>query len=491
MPHGHQAAIVPIGGAVRQVHFTYISWDDVKALWSAAIALVVLQVVVLPMGAGSGVATATSGDDSQLLQAYIYGYAPVAMAATRAVQTAVPDATSSPGKAPINQFSRSTTLATPSNRTVVRPNSDTLYTSAWLDLTDEPIVLHVPPTGDRYVVLPMLDAYSNEFASVGSRTTGSNGGDFLIVGPRWSGDPPDGITDLIHAPTNTVWIIGRTLVHGESDLNTAVGLTEQYQLVPLSAYADFLRTGHYDPPTGVPVEPPDPAFDGTPVTSGSGFSGPAFFDRLADVDAHDPPPPDQLETATALVQNGSARKDELAPDLVAQAVMTEVQRAAATATRKNGWASNQNLGDYGTDYVVRAAAARLGLGATLAEEAMYLNTTADPGGQPLQGSTTYALHFAPGQAPPANGFWSLTVYDQNGFLVENPIGRYSLGSETGPVFNPDGSLDVVLQHDQPPPGSVTNWLPTPDGQFTLSLRLFWPAAAALSGEWVPPPLERR
>src|SRR5262249_652410 len=156
---------------------------------------------------------------------YIYGYAPVTLEAIRALLTAVPDATTAPGSAPINQFARQDKLADPSERLIVHPNADTLYTTAWLDLAAEPIILHVPNTNARYYLIAMLDAYSNEFASVGSRTTGNSEGNFAIAGPHWKGELPQGLSGVIRAPTNTVWLIGRTLVHGQEDLSAALTVT--------------------------------------------------------------------------------------------------------------------------------------------------------------------------------------------------------------------------------------------------------------------------
>jgi hypothetical protein len=158
----------------------------------------------------------------ELLQDYIYGYAGVALDATRALATAVPDATTVPGRAPVNQFAYRSALATPSDTFIVRPNADTLYTTAWLDLEREPIILHVPDSGGRYYLIPMLDAYSNAFASIGSRTTGSRAGNYAIVGPLWQDFVPRDVTSVIRAPTNTVWLLGRTLVKGPADLPDGV-----------------------------------------------------------------------------------------------------------------------------------------------------------------------------------------------------------------------------------------------------------------------------
>jgi hypothetical protein len=426
-----------------------------------------------------------------ILQDYIYGYAPVALEATRAIQTAVPDATTTPGRAPINQFAYKHTLATPDEQLIVRPNADTLYTTAWLDL-QEPLILHVPDTSGRYYLMPLYDAYSNELASVGSRTTGDGVGNFAIVGPSWQGTLPDGLSGVLHAPTNTVWVLGRTLVRGADDLSAAVAVTSQYKLVPLSAYSEFLATGQYTPPTGVPVVPPNPDFVGLPITSAPGFSMPEFFDVLAAVAARNPVPPDQQPQAASLVLDGFLNQNQLTSVTVKEANIAFIARLLRTARVQNNWSVNLNIGNYGTDYLTRAAIAQYGLGANIPDDAVYPNTSKDSANNSLDGGNSYVIHFAPGQTPPVHGFWSVTVYDQSGFLVPNPINRYTVGSETGLVPNADGSIDILLQST--PPSSLqnslqNNWLPTPTGPFNLTLRLYWPDPSALNGSWIIPPVE--
>ncbi|HYZ42208.1 MAG TPA: DUF1254 domain-containing protein, partial [Stellaceae bacterium] len=393
-----------------------------------------------------------------LLDDYIYGYAPVAVAAVRSLMTAVPDATSSPGRAPINQLARVKRLATPAARRVPRPNADTLFTLAWLDLSNEPIILHVPAMADRYYLIPLYDAYSNEFASIGSRTTGNGEGDFALAGPAWKLPPPAGLR-IVRAPTNTVWLIGRTLVRGQSDLPAAIALADRYQLIPLSAYSQFLATGNYSPPTNVPATPLNPDFVAAPITRSPGFFKPEFFDALAMIASQNPPPAAVAPQADALVRHGLARKDELTPALIAEATSAMVHDMKARRTQQNGWSVDLTAGDYGSDYLHRAAIARFGLGANIAADAIYPSTAIDGAGEPLVGAKNYVIHFPPGATPPVRGFWSLTVYDRDGFLVANPINRYTVGSETALVRNPDGSLDILLQNTAPKT-LATNWLPT-------------------------------
>jgi hypothetical protein len=410
------------------------------------------------------------------------------MAAARSLFTAVPDATSSPGRAPINQLARLDALASPASRLIPRPNADTLYSLAWLDLAHGPMILHVPDTAGRYFLIPLYDAYSNEFASIGSRTTGDGEGDFAIVGPLWRGALPPDLAGVIRARTNTVWLIGRTLVRGVADLAAARAVTDQYQLVPLPAFPQFQATGSYTPPTNVPVTAPNPDFVALPITNAVGFSMPEFFNLLLDTSLRNAPPLPQLRQAAQFVHDGFVHRSELTPAVAAQAESALLEELLATRTQQNGWSIDLATGDYGTDYLKRAAIARFGLGANIAADAVYPSATSDAAGNPLIGTTSYTIHFAAGQTPPVRGFWSLTVYDQSGFLIPNPINRYSVGSETGLAANPDGSIDILLQNAAPA-ALQSNWLPTPAGAFNLTLRFYWPEQPILDGTYVIPPVE--
>lgn len=448
-------------------------------------ATLILVAVLSTVQAQSAVDPTTQR--ARILQDYIYGYSPMAMEATRALLTAVPDNITVPGIAPINQFGYRTTLADPEEQLIIRPNADTLYTSAWLDLSREPMILHVPDTAGRYYLMPMLDAYTNEFASIGARTTGTGAGNYAIVGPDWRGNLPTSVSGVAYAPTNTVWIIGRTLVRGQADLADAVAVTRQFLLVPLSAYPSFLQTANYTPPTGVSVTPPNPDFVGLPVTNSPGFSKPEFFDVLAAYSLQNPPPFDQLAEASALVLDGFFRQAQLNSDIVKQANDAFASELPSIGVNENGWILNLKGGNYGTDYLLRSTLTRFGFGTNIAADAVYPSANTDITGAPLTGTNSYVIHFAPGQTPPAHGFWSITAYNQQGFLVPNPIQRYAVGSETGLTPNADGSIDIFLQNT-PPATLHTNWLPTPTGPFELTLRIYWPDQSVLNGVWMPPPI---
>ena len=416
-------------------------------------AVVTLAAALLTVQAQSPLDPTTQ--TARILQDYVYGFSPVAMEATRAILTAVPDNTTVPGIAPINQFGYRTTLADPQERLIIRPNADTLYTTAWLDLDREPMILHVPDTAGRYYLMPMLDAYSNEFASIGARTTGTGVGNYAIVGPDWRGTLPTPVSGVVYAPTNTAWIIGRTLVRGQADLQDAVAVTRQFLLIPLSAYPSFYQTGTYTPPTEVPVTPPNPDFAGLPVTNSPGFSKPEFFDVLAVYSLQNPPSRDEIGQASALVLDGFFHQAQLNSNIVKQANDAFTSELPSLGVNENGWILNTNGGNYGTDYLLRSTFTRFGFGTNIAEDAVYPSANIDITGTPLTGTKSYVIHFPPGQTPPAHGFWSITVYNQEGFLVPNPIQRYDVGSETGLTPNADGSIDIFVQNTPPALGTGT------------------------------------
>jgi hypothetical protein len=441
------------------------------------LATTALAGVLLPSlaGAGQGVPS-----QKEVINGYIYDYASTVFKATRDVATAVPN--NQGGGAPINQFHYATTLSTPADRTVIRPNADTLYTSGWLNLWAQPIVLHVPDTTGRYYLIPIYDAYTNEFASIGTRTTGAGAGDYAIIGPGWSGVLPPGLSGVVRAPTNAVWALGRTLVRGPDDLANAAALTKLYTLTPLSHYGK-----PYKPPTNVKVTPPNPDFVGQPIPAAPGFSEPEYFTYNAKFLHQNPPSPSQ-EALALRYRNVAAHEDLLTQDLINQAKQEMAAAASASAITVNNWKLNLKTGDYGTNYALRAAVALGGFGANAAVDAVYPSTSVDGTGAPLIGANSYTIHFPAGQLPPAQGFWSITCYDQTGFLVANPINRYDVGSETGLQPNSDGSLDIVLQATAPAT-NVTNWLPTPAGApFNLTLRIYWPAQNVLNGTYVIPPV---
>jgi hypothetical protein len=419
--------------------------------------------------------------------AYVFGYPLVLMAETRRQMTNVPEPMGM--AAPINQFVRPKEMPDAEFRAVIRPNVDTLYATSFLDVTREPIVVHLPDTAGRYYLTPMLDAYTNVFAVPGSRTTGTEAHDFAIVGPGWSGELPERLEKL-QAPTNLVWIINRTQLDGKADLRACVALNEQFTLTPLSAFGR-----PYTPPRNQPVDPSiDPNVPPPEVVAR--MDAHTFFGTLAKLMQDNPPATRDREALDRFLAIGLA-PGRFAPSLEAA---TAIERAVPRALTRiaehvsdmgghvNGWLVTPELGEYGTRYDDRATVALVGLGANLAADALYPLVDRDEDGELLDGRNYYVLHFDRGQVPPVNAFWSITMYDTRGYFVPNPLDRYALGSRDPLRHNPDGSLDVYLQASPPSGELAANWLPAPEGKFNLVMRLYWPKDAILNGYWEPPPI---
>jgi hypothetical protein len=425
--------------------------------------------------------------------AYVYGYPLVTMDLTRRVLTNVE--TPAGNTAPVGQFANLRTYPDASFRAVTAPNADTLYSAAWLDLSAEPMVLRLPDMGDRYYLMPMLSGWTEVFASPGTRTSGTGPQQYLITGPGWQGEVPEGLT-RVEAPTSTVWILGRTYCSGTPEDYAAVhALQDQYTLLPLSAYG-----GNYTPPPG----PVDPNVDANaPVRDQvEALDGEAFFARLGALMAENPPAPADAPLVARMAKIGvvpgrGGDTSGLDPAVVAarKAAPTEgkariVAHADTAGRAVNGWMVSTDTGTYGTDYLQRAYVARIGLGANLPQDAVYPTTSVDADGQPLTGANAYVIHFEKGQAPPVKGFWSVTLYDPQLFFVDNALHRYAISPRDDLKPNPDGSLDLYIQHDSPGKARKANWLPAPSGDFVLMMRLYAPESAVIDGTWQPPEVRR-
>ncbi|MFA5110438.1 MAG: DUF1254 domain-containing protein [Desulfobaccales bacterium] len=427
-------------------------------------------------------------------EVYIYGYPLVLMGVTQRVMTNVP--ASGAGRAPLNQFVHLRAFPTPEFKEVARPNADTLYSIAWLDLTNGPMVLHVPDTQGRYYLMEILDAWTNVFAPVGKRSTGTQAGDFAISGPAWRGQLPPGVQE-IRAPTNLVWIIGRIQTNGQADFAVVNALQEQFTLTPLNSFGR-----PYTPPSNVPVHP-GIDLQTPPVTQVAEMSAATFFTTLAELMKTNPPSPLDAAilvkaAALGLVPGQDFDPGKLGPkaarylDAAIKKGQAEIAaRLNRLGTMENGWfVMRGKIGSYGTDYLTRAAVALFSLGANLPEDALYPAAKVDQNGNPLTGANRYTVHFAPGQTPPVNAFWSITMYNRDGFFVPNPIHRYAIGDRDHLKFNADGSLDLYIQHEAPGKDQEANWLPAPQGPFNLVMRLYWPKTEAIDGTWKPPAVVR-
>jgi hypothetical protein len=424
------------------------------------------------------------------VNAYLYFYPLVTMELTRRQLTNGGPA-ASPIQAPMNAFANIGAYPAADMKAVVRPNFDTLYSSAWLDLTKEPVVVSVPDTGGRYYLLPMLDMWTDVFASPGWRTTGTQAGNFLVTPHGWTGSAPTGVT-RIDAPTPYVWIIGRTKTDGPADYDAVHKIQAELKVTPLSGWGKTSPPATFDPSVDMKT-PPKVQVDTMEAAK--------YFAAAAEILKLQPPHlTDQPIIAQLLrigLQPGRSFDLAAADPVVKKALETAPAEAQALMTWKvktlarvaNGWSMNTDtMGVYGNYYLKRAIVAQLGLGANLPEDAIYPINLADDTGQPLNGASNYTLHFDKGAIPPVDAFWSVTLYDQEGYQVANSLNRFAVSSWMPFRYNPDGSLDLYFQNGSPGPAKEANWLPAPKGPFNLTMRLYAPKSDALTGKWNPPPV---
>jgi hypothetical protein len=426
------------------------------------------------------------------VDAYLYFYPLITMDLTRLQFTNV-EPGKDPLKGPMNTFVNIPAYPSADMRVVVRPNFDTLYSSAWLDLTKEPVVVSVPDTGGRYYLLPMLDMWTDVFASPGWRTTGTSAGNFLITSSDWSGTTPSEFTQ-IKAPTPYVWIIGRTKTDGPADYEAVHKIQAGYKITPLS------RWGKEPEPVTVKIDP-NVDMSTPPKKQVDTMPAGKFFAYAAELlKLHSPHITDQpiivelrkigfeagksfdLGKADPTVKKALKNVPEDAQKLMAWKVPT-------LARVVNYWSMNTDtIGVYGNYYLKRAIVSQLGLGANLPEDAIYPLNLSDSEGQPLDGANKYTIHFDKGATPPVNAFWSITLYDPEGFQVANTLNRFAVSSWMPFNYNPDGSLDLYFQNERPGNHKEANWLPAPKGPFNLTMRLYAPRGDSLTGKWNPPPV---
>ena len=422
-------------------------------------------------------------------KAYAFAYPLVLMEMTRRSSLRY-------GAAEMNRFTHARQFPDDTFHQVIRPNADTLYSSAWLDLSEEPVLLHVQDTHDRYYLMQLMDAWTETVSVPGKRTTGTGDGWFAIVGPGWHGTLPAQV-QRIDCPTNMAWLLGRTQTNGVADYPAVHKLQDGYTLMPLSRYPD--GPAPHAPSAGRPdmtgfVRPPAQVAQLSPV---------AFFTLLAELLVKNPmqvgDEPMMAELRKIGITPGKFDPSPLGPDgqkAIADGVAAAAARLGSLDGRDGkpgptGWTGGSKfVGRYGTNYGIRAGVARIGLGANPPEDATYLNCHQDDQAQPLDGSRRYRIHFAKNEIPPVKAFWSVTVYDQQGYFAANPIHRFAIGDRDALKFNADGSLDIYIQHASPGPEEDSNWLPAPESVFNLSLRLYWPGDKILKGVWTPPVVQR-
>jgi hypothetical protein len=399
-------------------------------------------------------------------------------------------------KAPWNHIWNSARLFTPADKAIQTPNSDTLYSMIGADLRAEPIVLTVPAMEkDRYFSVQLIDYYTFNFDYIGSRTTGNGGGVFLLAGPGWKGETPKAIDKVFRSETELAFPGFRTQLFNPGDIDNVKKVQAGYKVETLSA---FLGT---TPPEAAPaiefIKPLSPAEQKT---------SPEFFNILNFVLQFCPTVPSETELMARFAKIGVGAGKTFDVGTLTPEMKSAIEQGMAdawadmAALQKRIDAKEVTLGEmFGTreylknNYLYRMAAAVNGIYGNSKQEAMYPIYAIDSDGQKLDGTKRYAVRFAPGDLPPVNAFWSLTMYElPSSLLVANPINRYLLNSPMIPQFkrDADGSITFYIQNESPGADKEANWLPAPKGPFVCFMRLYWPKPEALDGRWKQPPMQK-
>ena len=452
----------------------------------------------------SHVGYSSAADQDELLQiakdAYVYGYSLITTEVTRVQMTNVAKVEGE--HAPMGQFINVKRYPPADYRGVSAPNADTLYSITWVDLT-EPQVFSHPDMGKRFYLLPMYNLWMDIFDSPGARTTGGAGANYLLTGPGWEGKVPEGMTQVKSA-TRKMLILGRTYADGtDKDYKAVNALQAKLKITPLSAWGK-----PYTPKA--PAVDPNPGFSMTDkpqeVILAMGTEG--YFNKLADLMCKDAPP--AAADAPMLARMAKLGIEPCKPfklanlDPALQAKLADLPQVALKEIGANqstlgrevkGWTFTSGLGVYGTDYMKRAVVAAFGWPANLEKDAVYPYTLIDSSGQKLEGKNKYTLTFAKDQTPPANGFWSITMYqiDKGWWFVPNPLNKFTVSPRNDLHYNADGSLTLYFQHESPGKDKEANWLPAPKGEFIPMMRMYWPKDSGLSildGTWTPPQVHK-
>lgn len=452
--------------------------------------LFLLAVLLLPL---AGCSLTNSTDDyseahALAEEAYIFAYPMLENYRTMQLQAI--------SQGHFNRFDHATEIMGPEYKDIVRPNNDTLYSLLWLDLRAEPMVLHIPPINDRYYSFQFVDMYTHNFAYAGVRTTGARGGVFMVAGPEWNGEKPDGVNEVFRSEGSFVLCVVRTALEGPEDLKNVHAIQRQYDVEQLSA---FLGSA---PPAPSPMDV-FPLYV-QPAAESVHFIGYLNF-LLGRLKIH----PSEEEVIERFGAIGIGPDFYFNADTFSADIRTAIEAGIASARkqieaspeilgeRKNGWALIRRI--FGNRermqglYLVRAGAARMGLYGNDLEEAYYPTADLDADGEPFDASKhSYVLRFEKDEIPPVDAFWSITMYNlPQQLMVENPIDRYSIGDRTeGLLFGEDGSLELYFSKTSPGGEKERNWLPAPDGPFSLTLRMYLPKEHVLNPLYAPPAVRK-
>jgi hypothetical protein len=427
--------------------------------------------------------------------AYVFGYPLVTMEMTRRIITNVASPVGTRG--PMGQIIKLRQYPDASFRDVTAPNADTLYTTSFFDVGKEPWVLSTPDMKGRYFLLPMLDGWTNVFQVPGKRTTGTGAQTYAITGPGWKGTLPPGVKEY-KSPTAIVWLLGRIYCTGTpEDYAEVHKLQDEFKLVPLSSYGKA-----YAPPPGTV----DPSIDmKTAVREQvNRMDAVAYFTLLCKLMKDNPPSAADTPQLAKFAKLGIVPGQDFdasklkadfvkrVPEIAVDRIMLQF-KVNKDVTNEKGWTFTTKTGLYGTDYLMRALVTAIGLGANRPQDAVYPTSQKDAEGGKYNGANKYVMRFPKGQLPPAEGFWSLTMYDSGYFFVNNPLNRYSISAREKLKSNPDGSVDLYIQNESPGKDKESNWLPAPAGDFILMLRMYWPqekTPSIINGSWKIPPVKK-
>ncbi|MGR4871118.1 DUF1254 domain-containing protein [Variovorax sp. LARHSF232] len=464
------------------------SWRCIKAVFAGAVSLAAALSLSSCGKAEEGISYVRA------MESYVYGFPLVMMGVTKDVMTAA--SKSGEYKAPINQFAHLRTYVSPDFKDVVRISVNSLWSHGFLDLDKEPMVVSVPDTKERYIVVQALNMWTDDFLSAGTRTPEAKFGNFMIVGPNWNGAAPAGVKQTFRSSTRHAWVLVQMSAASPKDFPQIHALQDQLKITPLSAWGK-----PYTPPATVPV---DPAADATatPYDQVRLMTGEMFFGRLATLLKENPPYPADTDAIEKLKKLGIEPGKDFDPTKLDPNVLKGINKAPLEVWKKlaegpydakgeNGWITMLNLGRYGTDYTTRALIAWLGLGALTSDDATYPCAFMDGDGNVLDGAGKYVMHFDKGGLPPSgSGVWSISPYREN-FYVRNATERYGILSSMPLMYNPDGSLDVYIQAKSPGADKEANWLPSPpSGPFNLTVRIYQPKKEALDGTYKIPAVKK-
>ena len=472
-----------------------------KFIKSALVCLAAL--ITFPLGVSAMVADtpAAIGLDGIAVDAYIYAYPLLTVELTRRRVTNVvaPKGTD----VPMGQFARLRTYPNAAYREVTAPNADTLYIYSYFDVSKEPWVISIPDLKGRYAVFSLFDGWTTVFGDPGKRTTGTGAQTIAITGPGWSGTLPAGVKEYKSA-TAIAFFDGKIYCTGTpEDYKQVHELQDKTTAVPLSSYGK-----PYTPPPGKV----DPTLDTRTLVRDqvNGMDAGAYFKLFAELLKSNPPYAEDAPMVAKLRTLGIVRGEDFDIGKVDPAVAQALAKASKTAlprivgweregmasgdwTFENGWVTTNKTGPYGTDYIQRALVAMIGLYANLAQDSLYPVSNGPSVGLAYSGANNYVMHFNKGEMPPVNGFWSITMYDAEYFFVDNSLSRYNVSSRSRFTTNPDGSVDVYIQHKSPGTEKESNWLPAPADKFVLILRMYWPKdspPSILDGSWKIPPVKQ-